>query len=174
MNRRFSQRSRGHSHNGRKSTAGLRLKGLAVKKGCMNQWIEKAALAVGLFVLGGPAAWSADTTPALQLQHWQTQAGQAGDAARGQVFFNASHGGRWSCASCHGPHPTGEGKHATTGKAIAPLAPAFNARALTDEAKVNKWFKRNCSDVLARECSASEKADVLAYLIGLKPTGVRP
>ncbi|WP_299509996.1 DUF1924 domain-containing protein, partial [uncultured Limnohabitans sp.] len=27
----------------------------------------------------------------------------------------------------------------------------------------------NCKDVLSRECSAQEKADVLAYLIKLKP-----
>ena len=34
--------------------------------------------------------------------------------------------------------------------------------------KVDKWFRRNCKDVLARECSAAEKADVLAWLISLK------
>ncbi|MFN3630954.1 MAG: DUF1924 domain-containing protein, partial [Casimicrobiaceae bacterium] len=28
--------------------------------------------------------------------------------------------------------------------------------------------RRNCKDVLSRECSAAEKADVLAYLIRLK------
>jgi hypothetical protein len=49
------------------------------------------------------------------------------------------------------------------------LAPAFNAKAFTDTAKVDKWFKRNCKDVLSRECSAQEKADVLAYLINIKP-----
>jgi hypothetical protein len=36
-------------------------------------------------------------------------------------------------------------------------------------AKVDKWFRRNCNDVLERECSAAEKADVLAYVIQLKP-----
>ena len=40
---------------------------------------------------------------------------------------------------------------------------------LTDVARVDKWFRRNCNDVLSRECSAAEKADVLAYLNGLKP-----
>lgn len=64
--------------------------------------------------------------------------------------------------------PTGIGKHASTGKAIEPLAPAFNRKAFTDATRVEKWFRRNCSDVLARECSAAEKADVLAYLAGLK------
>jgi hypothetical protein len=50
--------------------------------------------------------------------------------------------------------PTGAGKHASTGKALDALAPG--------------WNPRNCKDVLQRECSASEKANVLAYLIGLK------
>jgi Domain of unknown function (DUF1924) len=43
-----------------------------------------------------------------------------------------------------------------------------NPKAFTDSAKVDKWFRRNCKDVLARECSAGEKADVLAYLNSLK------
>ena len=81
---------------------------------------------------------------------------------------NAVQGGEWSCASCHGTPPTAQGKHANTGKVIAPLAPAFNAKAFTDSAKVDKWVKRNCNDVLSRECSAGEKADVLAYLNSLK------
>lgn len=45
----------------------------------------------------------------------------------------------------------------------------WSAQAFTDTAKVNKWFRRNCKDVLSRECSAGEKADVLAYLLNLKP-----
>ncbi len=65
--------------------------------------------------------------------------------------------------------PTTRGQHASTGKPIAPLAPAFNREAFTDTAKVDKWFRRNCKDVLSRECSAGEKADVLAYLLSLKP-----
>jgi hypothetical protein len=64
--------------------------------------------------------------------------------------------------------PTAASKHASTGKTIAALAPAFNAERLTDSAKVDKWFKRNCKDVLQRECTAIEKADVLAYLVNLK------
>lgn len=122
-----------------------------------------------LFALfaAGPAL-AGDTSPAQQLAQWSAQAGAPGNAARGQTFFNARHGGEWSCASCHGTPPTADGKHASTGKAIAPLAPAFNPKAFTDAAKVDKWFRRNCKDVLARECSAAEKADVLAYLTSLK------
>jgi Domain of unknown function (DUF1924) len=129
-----------------------------------------ALLCSGLLavLLASSAAQATETTPAAQLQHWSTQAGAPGNAAKGQSFFNAKHGGEWSCASCHGTPPTAQGKHANTGKVIAPLAPAFNAKAFTDSAKVDKWFKRNCNDVLTRECSAAEKADVLAYLNSLK------
>ena len=114
------------------------------------------------------SALAADTSPTAQLQYWSAQAGSPGDAQRGQTFFSAKHGAEWSCASCHGMPPTTQGKHANTGKTIAPLAPAFNPKAFTDTAKVDKWFRRNCKDVVSRECSAGEKADVLAYLNSLK------
>jgi hypothetical protein len=114
------------------------------------------------------AAGAADTTPAQQLERFSAQAGAAGQAERGRVFFTSRHGGEWSCASCHGNAPTGAGKHAATGKAIEPLAPAFNPQAFTDTARVDKWLRRNCKDVAQRECSAQEKADVLAYLTSLK------
>jgi cytochrome c553 len=112
---------------------------------------------------------AADTTPAQQLSHWTALAGAPAQAQRGQTLFNNRHGGEWSCSSCHGSPPTSQGKHSSTGKSIPPLAPAFNAQAFTDTAKTDKWFKRNCKDVLSRECSAQEKADVLAYLINIKP-----
>ena len=124
-------------------------------------------LALGL-ALPATQAWAADTSASAQLQRWSAEAGGPGQAERGKQLFNAKHGGEWSCASCHHTPPTTEGKHASTGKAIAPLAPAFNAKAFTDEAKVDKWFRRNCKDVLSRECTAAEKADVLAYLLQLK------
>ncbi|WBY00357.1 DUF1924 domain-containing protein [Ramlibacter tataouinensis] len=122
-----------------------------------------------LAALSGLAAHAADTSAAQQLQHWSAQADQPGDAAAGRVFFTGRHGGEWSCASCHGNPPTANGRHESTGKTIAPLAPAFNPKAFTDSAKVDKWFRRNCRDVLQRECSAQEKADVLAFLQGFKP-----
>jgi mono/diheme cytochrome c family protein len=108
------------------------------------------------------------STPPAELQRWEQASGQAGNAARGQAFFGQRFGGEWSCASCHGQPPVRDGKHASTGKKISPLAPAFNAERFTDSAKTDKWFKRNCKDVLSRECTAPEKADVMAYLIGLK------
>jgi len=114
-------------------------------------------------------AQAADTTPAAQLERFSQLAGRPGDATRGQAFFTARHGGEWSCSSCHGAPPTTAGRHASTGKRIEPLAPAANPGALTDTAKVDKWFRRNCKDVAQRECTADEKADVLAYLIKVTP-----
>ena len=87
---------------------------------------------------------------------------------RGQAFFTQRHGQEWSCSTCHTSDPRIAGRHAVTGKAIQPLAPVANAARLTDPAKVDKWFRRNCKDVLARECTAAEKGDVIAYLISLK------
>ena len=116
----------------------------------------------------GVRALAADTSPAQQLSQWSAAAGKPGSAAQGQAFFNSKQGGQWSCASCHGTPPTADGKHASTGKAIKPLAPAFNPQVFTDSARVDKWFRRNCKDVLSRECSAAEKADVMAYLLSLK------
>jgi len=86
---------------------------------------------------------------------------------RGQAFFTQRHGQEWSCSTCHTSDPRVVGRHAVTGKAIQPLAPVANAARLTDQAKVDKWFRRNCKDVLARECTAAEKGDVVAYLISL-------
>jgi cytochrome c peroxidase len=103
-----------------------------------------------------------------QLAAYTAQAGAPAQAARGQTLFTAKHGKEWSCSSCHTATPTAEGKHATTGKAIAPMAPAINPDRFADAAKAEKWFRRNCNDVMGRECTAGEKADVLAWLLTLK------
>ena len=107
-------------------------------------------------------------TPAEQLAAYSAQAGTPAQAARGEQFFTTKHGKDWSCASCHTAIPTVDGKHASTGKLISPMAPAFNPQRFTDTAKTEKWFRRNCNDVVGRECSAAEKADVLAWLLTLK------
>jgi len=88
-------------------------------------------------------------------------------AQRGQAFYSAKTG-ETSCAACHGDTPKAHGKHAKTGKDILPLAPSANAERFSDTAKVEKWFKRNCSDVLNRACSAQEKGDFIAYLLSVK------
>ena len=95
--------------------------------------------------------------------------GAATPAERGKQFFESTHGGDWSCATCH-RDPGAPGRHAVTGKAIEPLAPAANPRRFADAARSAKWFARNCNDVLRRACSEEEKSDVLAYL---RTVGVR-
>jgi hypothetical protein len=127
------------------------------------------ALALASCLLAATPVRAADTTAAQQLDRFSTAAGAPGQAERGRVFFTTAHGGEWSCASCHGARPVAAGRHASTSKALDALAPGFNPQAFTDTAKVDKWFRRNCKDVLQRECSPTEKADVLAYLLSLKP-----
>ncbi|MBU0622719.1 MAG: DUF1924 domain-containing protein [Gammaproteobacteria bacterium] len=90
---------------------------------------------------------------------------QGFSAANGEQFFKATHGNDWSCASCHTENPASSGKHAKTSKLIKPMAPLVNPERFTDPAKVEKWFKRNCNDVLERACTAQEKGDVLTYLL---------
>lgn len=127
----------------------------------------KGMLMVAALVLAGgaQAAQPGELLAGYEAQAREAEAGFRASASRGGQFFNARHGGEWSCASCHGNPPVGQGKHAKTGKAIAPLAPAANAGRFVDAAKVEKWFRRNCNDVLSRACTPSEKADVLAWLL---------
>ena len=106
-------------------------------------------------------------TPQDFLKTYESQSGKA-SVTRGEQFFNTKHGKEWSCASCHENPPNHETKHIVTGKVIKPLSPNANPARFTDEAKVDKWFKRNCNDVLGRECTTQEKADVLAWLMTVK------
>ena len=114
---------------------------------------------------GAQAAQPGELLAGYEAEARRAEAGFRASASRGEQFFNARHGGEWSCASCHGNPPVGQGKHAKTGKAVAPLAPAANAERFADAAKAEKWFRRNCNDVLSRACTPSEKADVLAWLL---------
>jgi len=107
-------------------------------------------------------------TPRDQLTRFEAEARVAANATRGAQFFSVRHGREWSCTSCHTEKPLTKGRHAVTGKMIKPLAPAANAERFADAARTEKWFRRNCNDVLGRECSAGEKADVLAFLIAQK------
>lgn len=127
----------------------------------------KRILVAAAVALAGPVL-AAD--PAGLLDGYQAEARKADPAfsasvQRGRQFFNAAHGGEWSCASCHGNPPTAAGRHAKTGKTIAPLAPAANPQRFVDAARSEKWFGRNCNDVLGRACTSAEKADVLAFLV---------
>ena len=89
-------------------------------------------------------------------------------AKAGEAFYKNKHGGDWSCSSCHTDNPAAEGKHVVTGKLIQPLSPNANPARFSDSTKVNKWFKRNCNDVLKRECTSEEKGNLLTYLLSVK------
>ncbi len=125
----------------------------------------------GLLALAGLSALAATPAEIQKTFEVEARAGAAGfggfSAERGRQFFNYTHGNNWSCSSCHTLDPRRPGRHIKTRKEIAPMAPAANRERLTDAAKVEKWFKRNCRDVLGRACTAQEKGDVLAYLMSL-------
>ena len=91
-------------------------------------------------------------------------------ADRGKAFFRDRHtGGKPDtpvCTECHTTDLSKPGK-TRAGKDIEPMAASVNVKRYTDKAEVEKWFKRNCNDVLGRECTLAEKGDVLTYLLGL-------
>jgi mono/diheme cytochrome c family protein len=138
------------------------------KGDAMNRSTIPGNLVAGLIALAVLAPGAHAATPAELLGGYSAQAGAAAVPARGEKLFTSRQGRDWSCASCHGAVPSGPGRHASTGKPIGALAPAFNPDRFTDAAKVEKWFRRNCNDVVGRECTAVEKADVLAWLVTLK------
>ena len=130
------------------------------------------SLLTGLIALSATLAQA--ETPQDFLNKYQVEAKAADakfqgfSATRGEQFFKTTHGNDWSCASCHTSNPATVGKHASTGKAIDPLAPSANPERFTSTRKVDKWFKRNCNDVLSRECTALEKGDILTFLMAIK------
>jgi hypothetical protein len=70
-----------------------------------------------------------------------------------------------ACTSCHGKDPRGTGK-TSTGKSIDAMAASVTPTRYTDPAKVEKWFKRNCTEVLGRVCTPQEKGDWLTFMLG--------
>ena len=98
------------------------------------------------------------------------EAGGSVSLARGEQLFRARQPGaeNASCTTCHGQDARQSGRHVRTNKEIAPLAPIANAERFTETAKVEKWFKRNCQEVLGRLCTPQEKADFAAYMISLR------
>lgn len=87
-----------------------------------------------------------------------------GRAAWTREYPAAQGGAARSCATCHGADPGRTGRHAETGKPIEPMAASVNPARLSDPAKVEKWFRRNCRWTLGRECSPQEKGDFVQYL----------
>lgn len=90
-------------------------------------------------------------------------------AAEGRRIYETTHvqdGAPVSCATCHTPDPRKPGV-TPAGKLVDPLAPSANPLRFTDRREVEKWFKRNCKQVMGRECTAAEKGHFLTYLLGV-------
>lgn len=90
-------------------------------------------------------------------------------AERGRVLYTTKHTNAakpemTSCQACHGEDPRKPGQGVKTGKTIDPMAVSTNSKRFTNRDDVEKWFGRNCRDVLARECTALEKGDYITFL----------
>jgi len=121
------------------------------------------------FALPARAEAPADFLREFEVAARQEHPGFTGfSSQRGAAFYARTHGREWSCASCHTDNPATAGKHAKTDKPIQPLSPVANSVRFTRADKVEKWFRRNCNDVLGRACTAAEKGDVLTYLMSVR------
>lgn len=124
---------------------------------------------LGLIFVVGAMNVALAQSPQSLIAVYESQAGAGfrADVARGQAFYG-SKGKEWSCATCHRADPMQAGEHVITGRAIKPMAVSANPARFTSASKVEKWFGRNCTEVIGRECSAAEKADFIAYLLSVK------
>jgi len=107
-------------------------------------------------LISGYAAEAAKTSPAF-----------APSAQRGQAFFTREWGISQkmpNCTVCHGKNLKVDGKHVVTDKRIDPMSPTVNPERFTSFKKAEKWFKRNCTEVTGRECTAAEKADFIQFV----------
>lgn len=95
------------------------------------------------------------------------QPGFTPSAKRGETLFRqrfAISDKMPACTNCHTDNPLAPGQHVVTGKVVRPLAVAANGERFSDPAKVEKWFGRNCKEVIGRACTPAEKADFVAYM----------
>jgi cytochrome c peroxidase len=135
-----------------------------------TSWVFSLGLSTGLALTSNAVQAS---SPVEQQAQWGIAAramdpAYAPSAMRGKALYERAFSRSAempNCAACHTANPTQQGKHAITGKSIAPMAPAANPERFTDAAKTEKWFKRNCNDVIGRECTVAEKSDFLEFLV---------
>jgi hypothetical protein len=116
----------------------------------MNRILTVAAASIAI-VLAQPALAAPNAEAAARGKTLQTQK------------FSGGKPDTPSCTSCHGADPRAPGR-SPTGKVIEPMATSVTPARYTNPAKVEKWFKRNCNEVLGRECTPQEKGDWLAYM----------
>jgi hypothetical protein len=119
------------------------------------------------------AANIALATPAsdAEFAQFKKEGAKGFSAEHGKELWNKEfmvEGEKRSCTSCHDADLTKPGKHQKTKKVIDPMAPSVNPERFTDQKKIEKWFKRNCSWTIGRECTAQEKGDLLMFLMGAK------
>lgn len=132
--------------------------------------ITKKSFITLLFLVSANSAFA--ETPASLVSDYaaeaaKTTSGFAPSARRGQNLFTNEWGVSQkmpNCTTCHGKNIKADGKHVVTDKRIAPFSPAANPERFTSAAKVEKWFKRNCTEVMGRECTAAEKADFIQFI----------
>lgn len=139
---------------------------------------KKMMIAFAALAVTVGAAWAAATPAQKAVLDQYIASMKAGDASfqnfsadRGKAFFQARHASGKadapSCTTCHSADLTKAGQQVRTGKTIEPMAASVAPKRYTDPANVEKWFGRNCQDVLGRACTLAEKGDVLAYLLSL-------
>ncbi|MDE2342448.1 MAG: DUF1924 domain-containing protein [Betaproteobacteria bacterium] len=92
-------------------------------------------------------------------------------STRGKSFYEAKRtmgsDKQSGCFDCHTADPAQPGKtHAN--KSIGPMAISANPKRFTDLKKSEKWFRRNCTDLLGRPCTAQEKGDFIEFLAHYK------
>ncbi len=127
--------------------------------------MRKIITAILLFPIAVYAASPLDTL----FEEYRSAGVKEFSATAGKTFFyqefkDEKTGEMRACTSCHTKDLTKEGKQASTGKVIKPLAPSANPERLTSLEEINKWLKRNCKWTVGRECTAQEKGDVLLFL----------
>jgi Domain of unknown function (DUF1924) len=136
--------------------------------------VNARSLALVCSAIVAPAIDAA--APAELLETWR---GEARTQSKPFTDFSAERGkalyflqpSDWSCSTCHTQDPRADGRHAVTHKVVKPLSPLANPARFSDAAKVEKWFRRNCRDVLKRECTATVKGDLLTYLMSTRQGG---
>ena len=123
-----------------------------------------------LLMASTTVAWA--DTPASLIADYTTEAGKTtpgfkSSGQRGLAFFTKE----WNvsqkmpnCTVCHSKNLNTDGKHVVTDKRIDPLSPIANPERFTSLKKTEKWFKRNCTEVVGRECTAAEKADFIQFV----------
>jgi hypothetical protein len=119
-----------------------------------------------------PAAQGQSPKSVLDFYASQAEATDTGfsgfSAERGEHLFRTSYSTSKpdtpSCTTCHTTDPRKVGQ-TRAGKDIEPMAASANPNRYGDQAKAEKWFGRNCNNVLGRDCTATEKGDFITFML---------